>query len=443
MDFTDDELDTALRVLQRLADDPAQIDDHARFKALVTKISKQARRARRQVRDDAGTAQRREARLRTGLVRGQAVGPAALPLAGMAGVAAESGRTERSQRCYVCKGNFHDLHHHYHLLCPPCAATSWARRAPRVDLSGRIALVTGGRIKIGFQCVLALLRNGAQVIATTRFPRDAEHRFLAEADAAQWRDRLTLERLDLRRVPSVEAFADRLCATLPHLDIVINNAAQTIKRPREFYADLIAAEPVPWLLEADTTPDDPASRLVRTLTPVERDTHGQPLDMRADNSWSRRLHEVSTMEMLEVQLVNAVAPFLLTARLRPALLRSPHARRFVVQASAMEGQFARAGKTEFHPHTNMAKAGLNMLVRTSAQDWARDGIYMNAVDTGWVTDERPYPEAMRQREAQDFFAPLDTVDGAARLLDPIVRGLTCDDEPRFGHFLKDFEPHDW
>ena len=439
MDFTDDELDTTLRVLQRIADDPARIADHARLKSLVAKISKQAKRARRQSSDEAGIAQRREARQRTGLVRAQLPSPTpSLPAPPEAG-----GRTQRSQRCYVCKRAFHELHHFYHLLCPACAATNWARRTPRIDLTGRIALVTGGRIKIGFQCALALLRNGARVIATTRFPRDAQRRFLAEPDAPHWRDRLTLEPLDLRRVPAVEDFAERLCATLPHLDIVINNAAQTIRRPREFYAELLASEPAPWLLEADDGPRDRALGLARWFPSGERDAHGQPLDKRPANSWSQQLHEISTMELLEVQLVNAVAPFLLTARLRPALLRSPHARRFVVQASAMEGQFCRAGKTAFHPHTNMAKASLNMLVRTSAQAWARGGIYMNAVDTGWITDERPYPAAMHQRETQDFHAPLDAVDGAARLLDPVVRGLADPDEPAFGHFLKDFVPHDW
>jgi NAD(P)-dependent dehydrogenase (short-subunit alcohol dehydrogenase family) len=179
------------------------------------------------------------------------------------------------------------------------------------------------------------------------------------------------------------------------------------------------------------------------FVPNEVDLYGQALDRRPDNSWSQRLHEVSALELLEVQLVNAMSPFLLTARLKPALLRSPHARRFVVQASAMEGQFNRDAKTEFHPHTNMAKAALNMMVRTSAQEWARDGIYMNAVDTGWVTDEKPYPRAMHAREAQNFYTPLDVVDGMARLIDPIARGINEPATPLFGHFLKDYEPYAW
>jgi NAD(P)-dependent dehydrogenase (short-subunit alcohol dehydrogenase family) len=439
--FTNEELATTLRVLQSLADDPSQIDGHPRFKSLVAKIRKEAKRGQRQARHEQAQAERHRARLQTGLVHSQQPAPQEAPaLLPPPGAPATM---PRPQTCYVCRQPYHELHAFYHALCPGCAAKNFARREPRVDLRGRVALVTGGRIKIGFQTALCLLRNGARVIATTRFPQDAERRYLQEPDANEWRNRLSLEALDLRNVPSVEAFADSLCRGLPHLDIVINNAAQTIKRPREFYAALMAAEPTPWLLEAK----GPGLHLLpggSDYFPLQQhDSHGQPLDKRPGNSWSQRLHEVSTLELLEVQLANAVAPFLLTSRLKPALLRSPHPRRFVVQASAMEGQFNRIGKTEFHPHTNMAKAALNMLVRTSAQDWARDGIYMNAVDTGWITDERPYPQAMQMRHEQHFYPPLDVVDGMARLVDPVVRGLNEPGTPGSGHFLKDFEPHAW
>ena len=437
MSFTHEELAIALRVLQCIADEPAQMNEHPRFKSLVAKIQKEAKREQRQGRRQQATADLQTARLQTGLVRAQHQVPAPLALSQHPAAAA------KTQRCYVCKQPYRDLHHFYHLLCPACAEKNFARRTPRVDLSGRVALVTGGRIKIGFQTALCLLRNGARVIVTTRFPRDAERRFANEPDAADWQERLTLEALDLRHIPSVEAFADFVCERLPHLDIVINNAAQTIKRPREFYAALMAAEPTPWLLEAKSGYQGQLPGYEDYFPLRELDHHGQPLDKRPGNSWSQRLHEVSTLEMLEVQLVNAVAPFVLTSRLRPALLRSPHPRRFVVQASAMEGQFNRGSKTEFHPHTNMAKAALNMLVRTSAQDWARDGIYMNAVDTGWITDERPYAEAMHLRQTQHFYTPLDVVDGMARLIDPIARGINEPAMPLFGHFLKDFEPHAW
>jgi NAD(P)-dependent dehydrogenase (short-subunit alcohol dehydrogenase family) len=206
---------------------------------------------------------------------------------------------------------------------------------------------------------------------------------------------------------------------------------------------LMAAEPTPWLLEASSQYLGQLPGYENYFLRNELDSYGQALDKRPSNSWSQRLHEVSTLELVEVQVVNAIAPFLLTSRLRPAMLRSPNQRRFVIQASAMEGQFNRQDKTAFHPHTNMAKAALNMLVRTSAQDWARDGIYMNAVDTGWITDEKPYPKAERMRQEQHFYPPLDVIDGMARLIDPIARGINEPDTPLFGHFLKDYEPYAW
>ena len=149
----------------------------------------------------------------------------------------------------------------------------------------------------------------------------------------------------------------------------------------------------------------------------------QQVDLRAVNSWRLTLAEVATPEMIEVQLVNAVAPFILCARLKPLMLRAPGRDKHVVNVSAMEGIFSRGTKTDRHPHTNMAKAALNMLTLTSARDYVRDGIHMNAVDTGWITDEDPFVHATRKREELGFQPPLDIVDGAARVLDPYLAGL--------------------
>ena len=165
-------------------------------------------------------------------------------------------------------------------------------------------------------------------------------------------------------------------------------------------------------------------------------------DSRDVNSWLLRLDEVGTTEMLEVQLVNSIAPFVLNSRLKPLMMRSPHARRFIVNVSAMEGQFGRH-KTVFHPHTNMAKAALNMMTRTSGDDYAKDGIYMNSVDTGWVTDENPTPKRERKQNERGFFAPLDIIDGMARIYHPIAMGIIDEAEPHFGQFLKDYAPCRW
>ena len=152
------------------------------------------------------------------------------------------------------------------------------------------------------------------------------------------------------------------------------------------------------------------------------------------------IDEVDPVELLEVQLCNQTAPFILVSRLRAALAASPSRRTYIVNVSAMEGQFSRGYKGAGHPHTNMAKAALNMLTRTSAAELLSDGILMTSVDTGWITDERPHPTKMRLAD-EGFHAPLDLIDGAARVYDPIVRGEAGED--LHGVFLKDYQPSPW
>src|SRR5690606_125763 len=161
-----------------------------------------------------------------------------------------------------------------------------------------------------------------------------------------------------------------------------------------------------------------------TLFPMGRlDQDRQQIDLRERNSWRMLMADVPTVELLEVQLINAVAPFILNARLKPLMLRTPNRDKHIVNVSAVEGQFYRNAKTTRHPHTNMAKAALNMMTRTSATDYHNDGIHMNAVDTGWVTDEDPEPVAARKTRVHRFHPPLDIVDGAARIVDPIIHGM--------------------
>ncbi len=361
----------------------------------------------------------------------------------------------------------------YHQLCPDCAALNRAKRDARTDLTGRTALLTGGRAKIGMYIALRLLRDGAHTTITTRFPNDAVRRFGAMDDSADWLHRLRVVGIDLRDPAQVVALADEVAAQGP-LDILINNAAQTVRRPPGSYAALVEAERTPprELVDrvdvitfdhvSDAHPAALAGSLAEHQTPhavtelallarsasPERiaagtaiDAGGLLPDTSAINSWTQRVHEVDAMELLEVQLCNQTAPFILVSRLRPAMASSRARRKYVVNVSAMEGQFSRQYKGPGHPHTNMAKAALNMLTRTSAGEMLeQDGILMTAVDTGWITDERPHPTKLRLAD-EGFHAPLDLVDGAARVYDPIVRGE--DGEDLYGCFLKDYSRSNW
>jgi NAD(P)-dependent dehydrogenase (short-subunit alcohol dehydrogenase family) len=337
----------------------------------------------------------------------------------------------RARRCYVCKSPYRAVPQDYPQMCAECAAGNGARRTARCDLSGRRALVTGGRIKIGFETALKLLRDGAEVVVTTRFPRDAHRRFALVPDAAEWRDRLHVHGVDFLDLLGVVGLVDAVAARWGHLDILINNAAQTIQRPPSYYRELSAAEGRPALPSSAAELFFPAGALDET---------GEPLDLRPVNSWMLKLHEVTPREWMEVQVINAFVPFLLIARLRPLLRASPFADRYVVNVSAMEGSFSRERKTANHPHTNMAKAGLNMLTRTIGDEYAAEGIHVTSVDTGWVTDERPQPARDGVRE-RGFRVPLDVVDGAARVYDPIVRGVHGDRV--HGVFLKDYRVVQW
>lgn len=398
------------------------------------------------------------------------------------------------RNCYICKAEYINLHFFYDAMCPKCAEFNYKKRFQTASLEGQTALITGSRLKIGYQATLMMLRAGARVIATTRFPVDAALRYAAEEDFADWQEKLQIYGLDLRHTPSVELFCRYIDQNYDRLDILINNAAQTVRRPPGFYTHLmenenklvedlpsemrsvlgyhrkcvehiasIAATGNKNDLEVSVSWEDNLPgiglRASAQLSQIpysydhnldakqvfpkgEVDADLQQIDLRETNSWRLRLGEIETAEMLELQLVNSIAPFVLCNRLIPMMQWDNTGKKHIVNVSAMEGKFLRFKKDSRHPHTNMAKAALNMLTHTSAADLVKDGIFINAVDTGWVTDEDPVNLARFKEEVHDFQPPLDIVDGAARVCDPFFDGILTG-EHWSGKFLKDYFPIDW
>jgi NAD(P)-dependent dehydrogenase (short-subunit alcohol dehydrogenase family) len=404
------------------------------------------------------------------------------------------GELKTPRNCYVCKAEFTRLHFFYDSMCNSCGDLNYQKRFQTTSLEGRVAVITGSRLKIGYHATLLMLRAGARVVATTRFPVDSALRFAKEPDYEQWAARLEIYGLDLRHTPSVEIFTAYLNQKLPRLDFLINNAAQTVRRPPGFYAHLLEQELAAWtqipskaqaLLEAfqecknqvnslclDGAPRDSSlpvawsqlgpgmgimasaqlsqmpysfdSRIkaAEVFPSGQLDADLQQVDLRDTNSWRYKLTDVPTPELLEVQLVNAIAPFVLCSKLASLMRRHPTGDKHIVNVTAMEGKFYRFTKPDRHPHTNMAKAALNMLTHTSASDLAKDGIFMNAVDTGWVTDEDPAQLSQKNQATHDFQPPLDIVDGAARICDPFFYGILTGHH-WCGKFLKDYQPIDW
>ncbi|MBF0574275.1 MAG: SDR family NAD(P)-dependent oxidoreductase [Desulfamplus sp.] len=438
------------------------------------------------------------------------------------------------RNCYICKAEYRTLHHFYDAMCPVCAEFNYQKRFQSASLDGQVALITGSRLKIGYQSTLMMLRAGARVIATTRFPVDSALRYAKERDFKDWKDRLHIYGLDLRHISSVEIFAGYIEHNYHRLDILINNAAQTVRRPPQFYAHLMDNENLTYdqlvksygeygkaaveLLKDysickerlfnyhNCEPENKSQELdnidtinyIQKYDPAEKsaiefhnniiprhntiipcndglpaigiresaklsqipysvddfdradeifprgklDIDLQQVDLRNTNSWRLKLGEIHTSEMVEVQLVNAVAPFVLCNRLIDLMKKDYTGQKHIVNVTAMEGKFHRFKQASRHPHTNMAKAALNMMTHTAAADLAKHGIYINAVDTGWVTDEDPAALVKHKEEVHDFQPPLDIVDGAARVCDPFFNGILTG-KHWCGKFLKDYKPIDW
>ena len=506
-EFTNEELSICIKVLESLNENPSSFsllaeDLRRKLEINAGKLSRPTRDEKKKRNKEAKKEKKREIvnkerqiRLDTGIrqARIESVFQAPQKLIGNTQEFLEE-ELFSPRNCYVCKTEFKKVHFFYDSMCPNCAKFNYEKRYQSADLNGMVALITGARLKIGYHSALMMLRAGAKVIVTTRFPVDSALRYSQEKDFHNWKDRLNIYGLDLRHTPSVEIFSNYIKTKYERLDILINNAAQTVRRPPQFYSHLLTNE----LLSKDKL-DENVSKLLYSfwecqkeignyshsekeiLTPLENnwnskkigmgitssaqlsqvpyshepslsaeeifpegklDADLQQVDLRKTNSWRLKLGEIHTAEMIELQLINSIAPFVLCNTLLPFMEKDYTGKKHIVNVSAMEGKFHRFYKEDRHPHTNMAKAALNMLTHTSAGTLAKKGIFMNAVDTGWVTDEDPIDLVSQKEKLHDFQPPLDIVDGAARVCDPFFDGINRAIHYS-GKFLKDYFPIDW
>ncbi|KAF2076439.1 hypothetical protein CYY_002242 [Polysphondylium violaceum] len=408
-----------------------------------------------------------------------------------------------NRKCHICRKSYQFVHFFYDSLCWACSQLNYSKRFNTAELDGRVAIVTGSRIKIGYQCALKLLRAGATVIATTRFPKDSSLRYIKEPDFEKWKDRLHIYALNLCDLRSVELFCDLVQQKFKSIDMIVNNAAQTIKRPTAYFEDLykLEANPttsfpqetqsilsefekhkhqylpnssyIPSIKGTNTNNSDSKYITSSTTTNIiseeegavtssiikpifenlnnmidkkEFDEDGLPIDKRDSTSWVQKVYQISPLELLETHAISSFSPFIILSNLFHLLKNAADLRgsAYVINVNAMEGKFSRFYKSANHPHTNMAKASQNMLTRTSSVDLAQSNIYMNSVDTGWITDERPFELSKKMKDpcGLSWEPPLDEIDAAARVLDPIWEGINTQ-KPQYGFFYKNYRPINW
>lgn len=447
--FTKEEWLACIKVLSALKDNPFDNPDNETFASLIQKVSKNAKKINRK----SSYSEKKHAdlniRLGTTLAKEALAGKNRY---------AEKEISEQTLHllkipinCYCCNGSFNEVHSFYNRLCPKCADENYKRRFHSVDLKGRNVILTGGRVKVGYATALKCLRSGANLVLTSRFPAMVLEQLKVEDDYETWKDRLWIYGLDLRNLSAIKDFIDYYKLHFETLDILINNAAQTIKYPDEYYLPLVKQElkfisdnkSITTLSVNKTSVLEDMKQLEIgdiNYTDLPLNRFGQPVDSREKTSWNSLLEEVSVYELLEVNFINHIAPYFLIKELKPLLERSVFKEKFIINVSSSEGIFSYENKTVFHPHTNMTKAALNMLTLTSASAFAAQNIFMTAVDVGWISTGAK--ETLRKKQFEEgYIPPLDSVDGAARIFHPIIESINGNHI--FGKLLKNYKIHSW
>ena len=401
------------------------------------------------------------------------------------------------KNCYICKKRLFldDIHNFYGNLCKKCGDFNYSFRIMKIDMTGRIAIVTGGRVKIGYYISTKLLSYGCKVLITSRFPKDALLKYQQDPEYEKWKNNLLIYPIDFRLFKSVVKFINYLNDNFTHIDILINNAAQTLRKTTSYYKNLLPIEMKqlkqedenkiikvdyvsqnPYQLDEELKLKNNKNEIKTALTYKQNEYNeflplsviasqikimeeknqpiinvlgndGQPYDFSdGKNSWNLEFDEIPFQEFTEVQMINAWVPYYLCVKLKPLILKSPFPDKYIVNVTAVEGIFNHFKKTT-HVHTNMAKASLNMFTRTCGKYLKKDGIYMTCVDTGWVSPMNEINKIMNVDTKDNFEQeftniPLDELDGAMRVLHPIIEGIK-NKNYLYGILLKDYKKSDW
>lgn len=448
--FTNEEWENCLKVLITLKDDPLLNPDNKLFGTLITKIHKKFKKGRNKEIEKNKKQTDLEINLKSTLSQ-IAINEKALFRDNIFIEKNDFTKLEFSKNCYCCNKSYDFAHSFYSRLCEDCSEENYQKRFQNVCLKDRNIILTGGRVKVGYATALRLLQNQANLVITTRFPAIALEQFQKEPDFKDWQDRLIVYGLDLRNIQEIAEFIKFYKSKFSSLNILINNAAQTIKYPNEYYLPILKKEQK--ILEILNQNQN----LIENKTPVlekmnalnqaylensniKLNRFDQPVDNREKTSWNSTLEEISLHELIEVNLINQIAPFFLIKELKPLLENSNFEEKFIINVTSSEGIFNHSNKTYFHPHTNMTKASLNMMTLTSAKEFSKKNIFMSCVDVGWISTGAT--ENLRKKQFdQGYIPPLDPVDGASRILDPIIKGINKN--PVFGVLLKNYKTTPW
>ncbi len=382
----------------------------------------------------------------------------------------------KSPGCYLCMKKTQKIHWFYHSQCPDCGDTSLKFRNLKRDLTGYHAIVTGARLKLGYQIALKLLRAGAEVLITSRKWEEAFHRYQEEPDYSNFVDRLHVMRFsfDLLKISEqMELFQNELQRVWPDkcVDIIIHNAAQTIANVLESDSSSSNSED---LTESPSSEDsfynDQTKTNKRKRYPLkswftnpfpEVDKYGRVIDRREKNSWTTEFGTVDPNELNNVLMANVTAPFIINQMLLPYLKNTFDIKKrkpFIIHVHAKEGHFS-SHKTNKHTHTNVAKAGLHMLTRCMASQHATidilshyqstmedtpwvdrykrnhielghhhnnlshigNWVNVHGIDPGWFSKDEYNIDTLIKRNI--LCPPIDEIDAASRIVYPIFENL--------------------